>query len=122
MTAPIELCALSDIVDGQAKGFTFGSGLHQLNVLVARQGNQAFAYVNSCPHVGTPLDWQPDRFMSVDGLMLQCATHGARFLIENGLCIHGPCKGESLQPLTLQITDGQISIYLPYMPLGTSTC
>jgi len=31
--------------------------------------------------------------------MLQCATHGALFLIESGECVVGPCAGQFLQPL-----------------------
>jgi nitrite reductase/ring-hydroxylating ferredoxin subunit len=31
--------------------------------------------------------------------MIQCATHGALFLIESGECVAGPCAGQSLQAL-----------------------
>jgi nitrite reductase/ring-hydroxylating ferredoxin subunit len=29
--------------------------------------------------------------------MIQCAHHGALFLIENGECVTGPCAGQSLR-------------------------
>ena len=41
-------------------------------------------YVNSCPHLGSPLDWVPNRFLSADGRHVLCATHGALFRIEDG--------------------------------------
>jgi len=31
--------------------------------------------------------------------LIQCATHGALFLIESGECIAGPCAGQSLTAL-----------------------
>lgn len=54
-------------------------------------------YVNACPHRGTELDWNPGAFLSPDGQHLQCATHGARFDPATGLCLTGPCAGESLE-------------------------
>jgi len=42
------------------------------------------------------LGWQPDRFLDDSASLIQCATHGALFLIENGECIAGPCAGQSL--------------------------
>jgi len=113
MTTPTRICALEDIQDGQAIGLTFGSGVQQINILVARRGNEVFAYRNACPHVGSPLDWQPDKFMSPDGSMLQCATHGAQFRIKDGVCVHGPCKGKRLKPLAVRLRHGEVTAILP---------
>ena len=110
MTVSIHACALSDITDGQAKGITLNNTGDRLDVLVARRGASVFAYVNSCPHAGSPLDWQPDRFMSADGTMLQCATHGAQFGVEDGLCIRGPCVGQRLTKLETRIRGNQVAV------------
>ena len=72
---------------------------------------QVYVYVNSCPHVGTPLDWTPGRFLSANGKRIICATHGAEFQIENGMCTLGPCQGEALEKVAIQIQDG--TIYVP---------
>lgn len=46
----MRLCTLIDIADGQAKGFCLDEGSDRLDVLVARRGNDVFAYVNGCPN------------------------------------------------------------------------
>ncbi|MDX8404417.1 MAG: Rieske 2Fe-2S domain-containing protein [Mariprofundaceae bacterium] len=49
------------------------------------------AYRNSCPHMGSPLDWLPNQFFSEDGSQLVCHTHDARFDPATGDCLSGPC-------------------------------
>ncbi len=91
------LCRLADIEDGQAKGFTLGSGLEAREIFVVREDGHVFGYLNSCPHLGTPLNWQDDRFVSDDSGLILCATHGALFEIEDGTCVAGPCAGQALE-------------------------
>ena len=67
-------------------------------------------YVNACPHIGTPLDWVPDRFLSADGSRIVCATHGAEFAIADGECLRGPCLGDRLEPVKIQIKDGTLFV------------
>ncbi len=104
------LCRVEDIPDGGAKGFGPPPGGFT-GLLAVRQGDAVFVYVNSCPHIGTPLDWTPDRFLSADGRTIVCATHGAEFQIADGVCIRGPCRGERLESVVLQINEG--TIYVP---------
>jgi len=108
--APRAICRLEDIPDGGAKGFPPAPGGFT-GLMAVRQGDTVFVYVNSCPHIGTPLDWTPDRFLSADGKRIICATHGAEFQITDGLCIRGPCRGDRLEPVMTQIKDG--TIYVP---------
>ena len=50
-----ELCRVEEIEDGGAKGFPPAPG--GFSGLVAwRNGEIVKVYVNSCPHIGTPLD------------------------------------------------------------------
>ncbi|MFP6798982.1 MAG: Rieske (2Fe-2S) protein, partial [Pseudomonas sp.] len=44
--------------------------------------------------------------------LIQCATHGALFLIESGECVAGPCAGQSLQELAIREDDQGIWIDL----------
>ena len=67
-------------------------------------------YVNCCPHVGTALDWAPDRFLSPDGSVIVCATHGAQFGIADGVCLRGPCVGAALESVPVRIEDGLILV------------
>ncbi len=43
--------------------------------------------------VESPLNWTPDRFLDLERKQIICATHGAVFCIDDGLCVGGPCKG-----------------------------
>ena len=57
--------------------------------------------MNQCPHVGAPLEWIPDQFLDADAQFIQCAVHGAAFVIDDGACAGGPCNGVGLTALPL---------------------
>ena len=57
-----------------------------------------------------PLNWMPEKFLDLDGSLIQCSSHGALFQIDSGECIAGPCTGDRLQQVELRI-DGD-SIYV----------
>jgi nitrite reductase/ring-hydroxylating ferredoxin subunit len=81
---------------GEEKGFA------------VRHCGAVHGYVNRCPHLGTELDWQPGEFFDVAGLYLVCSTHGAIFEPRTGLCVAGPCRGASLEPLAVREQGGQV--------------
>lgn len=109
------LCTLASIEDEEARGFTLGSGTNRLELLIYRRGGAVFGYVNCCPHAGTPLEMEPDRFMTADGSLLLCHTHGALFEPTSGLCVAGPCRGKRLPPLDLVIEpDGWVRLTEPF--------
>lgn len=97
------LCRLSEVPDGGSRGFELrdASG-RPVRVFAVRRGDALWAYVNVCPHRGTPLDWRPHDFLDREGRHIVCATHGAVFRVEDGACIAGPCPGEQLTPLPLE--------------------
>ena len=104
------LCRLEEIADGASKGFPPLPGGFT-GLFAVRQGDAVRVYVNACPHIGTPLDWTKDRFLSADGSFIVCATHGAEFRISDGECTYGPCFGDRLEPVAMEIRDG--TIYVP---------
>jgi nitrite reductase/ring-hydroxylating ferredoxin subunit len=104
------LCRLSDLSEPGAKGFVFGEASRRGEILVLRKHGKVHAYVNSCPHMGTPLDSFPDQFLDSSGRYLICSTHGARFEPESGLCVQGPCLGESLMRVPILLRDGCVVI------------
>ena len=65
-------------------------------ILIENKQN-IFTYMNSCPHIGTPLDLKLGNFLSPNKEHIICSTHGALFTIDTGKCIFGPCKGERLK-------------------------
>ena len=111
------LCRLEEIEDGEGRGFTLGAGVDALEVVVIREGDRVYGYVNSCPHTGTPLEWVENEFMSEDGGHIMCHTHGALFRIEDGHCLAGPCAGDSLTPLEIGLDEAG-RLVLPKPPIG----
>jgi naringenin degradation protein FdeD len=109
----VALCPIADLREGEGRGFRFGAGAEQVAVLAIRWRGEFRAYINACPHVGTPLDGLPDRFFDRERRLLLCGTHGARFRPEDGVCVAGPCVGKGLRPLALTAADGMIAVTLP---------
>jgi nitrite reductase/ring-hydroxylating ferredoxin subunit len=108
MEKPILICALDRLSDPGSYGFALDFGDERVAGFVVRRDGQYFAYRNSCPHTGSPLDWVDHQFLDVEGALIQCAVHDARFLIDTGECISGPCPGESLEPLPIRVDGGNI--------------
>ena len=109
----VALCRADEVQEGAARGFRLGSGADQIAVMVLRSGGVLRAFVNSCPHAGTPLDFIADRFFDRDGRLLLCGTHGARFRPDDGVCVSGPCLGKRLAALSLTVIDDRIAVELP---------
>lgn len=102
------LCRAEEILEGGGRGFRFGSGPDLQMVFVVRRHGALHAYANACPHMGTPLNFLPDRFFDRAGEHLLCATHGALFRPADGFCVEGPCAGKSLKPAAIQIVDDEV--------------
>lgn len=107
---PLRLCRVDDLPDPGARSFAFGEGTARRDVVVVRAGGHIFAYDNACPHQGTPLETFPDRFLTPEGKLIVCSTHGARFRLDDGLCVSGPCKGERLKALRILLDDGWVAL------------
>lgn len=87
--------------------------IHQGNPLpcfAVRFDGRAHAFVNSCPHRRSELDWQHGEFFDESGLYLICATHGAAFDPATGICVSGPCAGERLFRVSIREEDGRIAL------------
>ncbi len=104
----VVLCRLDDLDDPGTKGFEKIDG--QAPFFVVRRGDAVFGYRNFCPHYGAPLDWKPDAFLSYDRAHILCSMHGALFGIQDGICIKGPCPGDALEQVDLQIKNGNICL------------
>jgi len=79
------------------------------SVLALRAGERVRVWHNVCPHAGRRLDWAPGRFLR-DGEHLVCAQHGAVFELVGGECVSGPCRGQSLSALAVELRDGGVWI------------
>ena len=79
-------------------------------MFVVRNGSMIRAYVNACPHTGAPLNWSINDFTSEDGKLIICSTHGALFEMKDGYCSFGPCKGDYLEKVPLEIHGDAILV------------
>jgi len=79
-----------------------------LAAFVVRWHAKPFAYINECMHQATELDWNAGDFFDESGLYLMCATHGAMYEPNSGLCVSGPCGGARLAAVEVCERDGGI--------------
>jgi nitrite reductase/ring-hydroxylating ferredoxin subunit len=110
------VCALEEIPDGGARGFTLGAGDWPLRGLLVRQRERVEGFVNRCPHAGHPLNLRPHGFLSPGETLIVCASHGALFEKMTGLCILGPCAGQSLERVPLRVEAGYVMLAEGYEP------
>jgi nitrite reductase/ring-hydroxylating ferredoxin subunit len=100
-----QICRLEELSDPGSYGFTLECANEKVEGFVVQRDGECFAYRNSCPHTGSPLDWVEHQFLDLDGALIQCAVHEARFLMDTGECVSGPCPGESLESLAIEVRD-----------------
>jgi len=98
------ICDINELEEGQSRGFD----INDIEFFIIKSNNEIKAYRNHCPHLGVPLNWQEDDFLSLDNSHIQCATHGALFTLDKGQCIAGPCIGQALQSLATTQEDSRV--------------
>jgi nitrite reductase/ring-hydroxylating ferredoxin subunit len=102
------LCTVQQLAESGCREFCLGEGDWPLRGFVLRVGGAVLAYVNCCPHLRYRLNYLPDDFLSADRQHIVCATHGALFEKDSGLCVSGPCLGRYLTGLPVQIHGGDV--------------
>ena len=106
-------CLASFLAAGQSAKFRLRCADQTVEGFLVNHNGRFYAYVNRCAHAGTTLDWWPNEFFTEDGRHLICATHGAVYLPDTGLCIDGPCPGASLTPLPLAREGDNLIVSCP---------
>lgn len=101
-----KICMMEEIPEREARSFETEDG----DIIFITQRDGAFyAYQNLCPHLQVELEFLENQFLDPDQEFIQCSTHGALFEVETGLCISGPCQGDTLQKIEIQVhSDGGI--------------
>lgn len=101
------------MTDGESRGFDpLREGRDTL--FIVRHEDRPYAWRNACPHEqAAPLAWRKNAYLDADRTHIVCSAHGAEFEIASGLCILGPCLGQSLTPLRAAVDpDGILSVWL----------
>lgn len=96
---------LQDIAESGAGEFRVMIDGRHMDIFVVHNGHKAYGYINRCPHQGLTLNWMPDQFLTHDYSLIQCGNHDALFRIEDGVCISGPCVGERLSPVNIEVKN-----------------
>jgi len=104
------LGSLAELEATGCKGFAVGEGDWPLRGFLVRTSQGVAAYVNNCPHAGHPLNFKPDRFLTPDRSLILCASHGALFTRDEGLCIAGPCPGQSLRRVPVEVVGEYVML------------
>ena len=102
------LCSLSEFEDLSSKSFKVKIKRKSTDIFVIRKDDHVYAYQNVCPHAQAPLEWNPDEFLDEKKETIICALHGARFSIEKGDCLGGPCEGVGLTAVAVDVFEGNV--------------
>jgi nitrite reductase/ring-hydroxylating ferredoxin subunit len=104
---------VGDLPPGTVKKFWLICRKYRVDGFLVNDQGRFHAYVNRCRHMDTPLDFVREQFLSDDGRHLMCYTHGALYEFGSGLCVAGPCKGESLYRLPVRVDHGEVLVSCP---------
>ncbi|MBL95384.1 MAG: (2Fe-2S)-binding protein [Magnetovibrio sp.] len=108
------LCNLSEIPNQDSQGFSKCFRGRQAGIMAIRFEKNIFTYRNKCPHIGSPLDFKPGKFLNADKTYIICSTHGALFRIQDGTCVSGPCTGAALTVVPNIVENDKIYLIESY--------
>lgn len=107
-TERVAIAPDAEIAEGTGRRFEAGKGLSRVDGFVIRSGGKLYAYVNRCKHMPLPLDLVKNHFFTANKKSLRCQSHGAAYEPETGKCFAGPCRGKSLDPLSIVVEEGVV--------------
>ncbi len=102
------IAAITELAEGATIKFQFQRGGKICEGFIVCFQGKILAYENLCRHLSITLDYEDNRFFTGDGRHIICQTHGALYEPLTGLCTRGPCEGESLKPLAIEVRDGTV--------------
>src|SRR5262249_50063715 len=102
------ICSIQELSDNSSLKFRILEQGRAIEAFLIRFSGQYYAYKNRCAHLALTLDLDDNDFFTIDYRALICKTHGAAYFPESGICFSGPCYGEALEALSVQLRDGQV--------------
>lgn len=104
---PSRIASVDAIPESGTLRFEARSGRRGVEGILQRTDEGVLAWRNSCPHEP---EVQLDQGLGalVDGGQLVCHKHGARFDCDDGYCTRGPCRGQSLDPIGVDVRHGDV--------------
>jgi nitrite reductase/ring-hydroxylating ferredoxin subunit len=101
---------LDELPDGDAKEYVFGRGASAFSMFVVRKGMRVYGYLNICPHYSQALNHRAGHFLDETKTRIRCTMHFAEFRIEDGFGILGAAENCWLDPVPVEVVDGQLRI------------
>lgn len=98
-----DACEEAELQDGGMKKVTVGD----IPVLLARSEGQVYAIVNTCSHLGGPLD----EGELLPGARVKCPWHGSVFSLKDGSVVDGPAT-QSQPKFETRVQNGKVQIRL----------
>lgn len=99
---------MDDIPNREARSFKLENGT---DIFITQRDGHFYAYKNLCPHLKVELEYLENQFLDQEKEYIECSTHGALFLVDSGKCVSGPCLGQTLSKVPIQLhSDGGIYI------------
>jgi nitrite reductase/ring-hydroxylating ferredoxin subunit len=102
------LARVTDVPQDGAAVFDFAEGDARYSLILARRGENVFAYENRCPHANSPMERPDGRVAMQAGQFLICSAHAASFDVESGQCVGGPAIGRTLIRVQISVADGEV--------------
>lgn len=104
----MKIALATELAEGGTRKFKFTRNGRPAEGFLARFQGQLVAYENICRHLPVSLDFNKGNFFTGDGLHFVCQTHGATYEPLTGLCVLGPCQGQSLKALVIEVIADEI--------------
>lgn len=106
------LCDVAEVPEGVLKRFEFGeSKKTRFKMFLYRFKGELRGYMNVCPHFNVALNvLHPDDVFTSDRQQFMCVMHYAKFEIETGLCIEGPCMDLSMELIPIEVRDDSVYV------------
>ncbi|MBZ6494716.1 Rieske (2Fe-2S) protein [Natrinema longum] len=104
---PRRIAPLADVPANGTLRCEARSGARGTELILQRQGEDAVAWRNSCPHK-PDVRLDPGSGAIVTDDQLVCHEHGARFECGDGVCTAGPCRGDALESIAVAVRDGTV--------------
>ncbi len=108
LSSGLVLARLDALPDPGAIVVYVGEDDVRVSLILTRRGERIAAFRNRCPHAGYPLQRADGRIVVQEGRFLVCAAHGASYALDDGACAGGPCNGDGLERVAVELRDGQI--------------
>ena len=102
------LCTLAELQESGGLAVKAQTPDGPCELVLFRVGDGVRAWLNVCPHMGRNLDFAPGEFLLTPRGELVCPHHGACFELDSGRCVEGPCRGDALTAVEVEIREGKV--------------